>query len=60
MIYSKRLVRNLRVCPDCGSHQQLTAHERIEQLFDEAHVELLDVPVCGGHGIGSSIHTDGL
>ncbi|MGH3866682.1 MAG: acetyl-CoA carboxylase, carboxyltransferase subunit beta [Pseudonocardiaceae bacterium] len=45
MIYSKRLARNLRVCPDCGGHHRLTAYERIEQLFDESHVELLDVPV---------------
>jgi len=45
MIYSKRLARNLQVCADCGSHHRLTAHERIEQLFDESHVELLDMPV---------------
>lgn len=42
MIYCKRLVRNLKVCPNCGCHHRLTAHERIHQLFDEAHVELLD------------------
>src|SRR4051812_19763283 len=46
MIYSKRLARNLQVCPDCGNHHRLTAHERIEQLFDAAHVELLNMPVC--------------
>lgn len=45
MIYSKRLVRNLQVCPDCGSHHRMTAYGRIEQLFDETQVELLDVPV---------------
>jgi acetyl-CoA carboxylase carboxyl transferase beta subunit/acetyl-CoA carboxylase carboxyl transferase alpha subunit len=45
VIYRKRLARNLQVCPDCGNHHRLTAHERIEQLFDEARVELLDVAV---------------
>lgn len=45
VIYSKRLERNLQVCPDCGNHHRLTAYGRIEQLFDEAHAELLDVPV---------------
>lgn len=45
IIYSKRLARNLQVCPDCDYHHRLTAYERIAQLFDESHVELLDVPV---------------
>ena len=45
MIYRKRLARNLQVCPECGSHHRLTAYQRIEQLFDESHRELLDVPV---------------
>jgi acyl-CoA carboxylase subunit beta len=45
MIYDKRLARNLQVCPDCGGHHRMTAYERIEQLFDESHVGLLDVPV---------------
>ncbi|MGH3720759.1 MAG: acetyl-CoA carboxylase carboxyltransferase subunit alpha [Pseudonocardiaceae bacterium] len=45
MIYSKRLSRTLKVCPDCGDHHRLTAYERIEQLFDEYHVELLGAPV---------------
>ncbi|ONI90826.1 acetyl-CoA carboxylase carboxyltransferase subunit alpha [Actinosynnema sp. ALI-1.44] len=44
MIYGKRMSRDLRVCPDCGSHHRLTAPRRIELLFDEANLELLDVP----------------
>ena len=52
MIYSKRLARNLQVCPDCGGHHRLTAYERIEQLFDESHVELLDVPVRSSDVLG--------
>ena len=45
MIYRKRLSRNLQVCPDCGSHHRLTAHARIEQLFDNESVTLLDTAV---------------
>lgn len=52
MIYNKRLARHLQVCPDCGGHHRLTAYERIEQLFDESHVELLDVPVCSVDVLG--------
>lgn len=40
MIYAKRLARNLHVCPDCGEHHRLTAHQRLEQLLDEAPQEL--------------------
>jgi acyl-CoA carboxylase subunit beta len=52
VIYRKRLARNLQVCPDCGNHYRLTAPTRIEQLFDEAHVELLDVAVCSNDVLG--------
>ena len=33
--YSKELKNNLNVCPKCGFHLGLTAHERIEYLIDE-------------------------
>jgi acyl-CoA carboxylase subunit beta len=52
MIYGKRLARNLQVCPDCGDHHRLTAYERIEQLFDESGVELLEVPVRSSDVLG--------
>ncbi|MFC3386209.1 acetyl-CoA carboxylase carboxyltransferase subunit alpha [Couchioplanes azureus] len=45
MIYSKRLHRNLKVCPDCGSHHRLTALERLDQLLDPDSVERIDVAV---------------
>jgi len=45
MLYGKRLVRGLNVCPDCGRHELLTAAARIEQLFDPGTVEELDFPV---------------
>ena len=33
--YSKELKTNLNVCPKCGFHLGLTAHERIDHLIDE-------------------------
>ncbi len=44
MIYGKRLARSLRVCPECGHHHRLSAHDRVEQLFDPGTVEVLDLP----------------
>ncbi|MCP2167483.1 acetyl-CoA carboxylase carboxyltransferase subunit alpha [Goodfellowiella coeruleoviolacea] len=32
--YAKKLDRNLRVCPECGTYQRLTAQERLTQLTD--------------------------
>jgi acetyl-CoA carboxylase carboxyl transferase subunit beta len=45
VLYGKRLARNLRVCPDCGQHHQLSAAERVRQLFDPHSVEFLEFPV---------------
>ncbi|WP_188453425.1 acetyl-CoA carboxylase, carboxyltransferase subunit beta [Virgibacillus oceani] len=33
--YRKEMKKNTYVCPNCGFHHQLNAHERIESLFDE-------------------------
>jgi acetyl-CoA carboxylase carboxyl transferase subunit beta len=41
MIYGKRLIHNLRVCPECGAHHRISAHERIAQLLDDGTIELL-------------------
>src|SRR5438105_3296382 len=38
-VYQKRLVRNLRVCPECSYHFRLSARERLLQLLDEASVD---------------------
>ncbi|MFD2046306.1 acetyl-CoA carboxylase, carboxyltransferase subunit beta [Ornithinibacillus salinisoli] len=35
IFYRKELNKNLKVCPNCGHHHQLTAWERIDSLFDE-------------------------
>lgn len=45
IIYGKHWARNLHVCPECGNHQRLSAHERVDQLFDQDNVELLDLPI---------------
>ncbi|GAA4878765.1 acetyl-CoA carboxylase, carboxyltransferase subunit beta [Kitasatospora terrestris] len=42
LVYGKRWVRNLRVCPDCGRHGRLTAPQRLAQLLDPGTAEPLD------------------
>lgn len=39
---TKELVKNLKVCPNCGYHHQMTASERIESLVDEGTFEEFD------------------
>lgn len=34
LVYRKRFVRYLQVCPGCGWHRRLTARQRIDQLLD--------------------------
>jgi acetyl-CoA carboxylase carboxyl transferase subunit beta len=52
LLYAKRLSRSLGVCPDCGRHHRMTAHERVDSLFDPGSVELLDLPVRSGDPLG--------
>ncbi len=42
IIFNKKLAKNLKVCPDCGSHFRLTATERISLLVDEEKFEEYD------------------
>jgi acyl-CoA carboxylase subunit beta len=42
MIYRKRLVRELLVCPECGAHHRVAAHERVAQLLDGGSVEFVE------------------
>src|SRR6266567_5889344 len=44
-VYHKRLVRNLRVCPECSYHFRLSARERLLQLLDEASVDAVNTTV---------------
>jgi acetyl-CoA carboxylase carboxyl transferase subunit beta len=52
MIYRKRLVRNLKVCPECGRHGRLAADERLRQLLDGDGYEPLVFPVAEGDPLG--------
>jgi acetyl-CoA carboxylase carboxyl transferase subunit beta len=52
LIYDKRLRRGLRVCPDCGYHNRVDAHQRLDQLLDPGSVELLDLPVMDADPLG--------
>src|SRR5205823_455044 len=38
-VYAKRLVRNLKVCPECNHHFRLPAQERLTQLLDPGSFE---------------------
>lgn len=52
LIYDKRLARGLRVCPDCGYHNRVDAHQRLTQLLDPGSIELLDLPVREADPLG--------
>ncbi|MFI9272958.1 acetyl-CoA carboxylase carboxyltransferase subunit alpha [Kitasatospora sp. NPDC052896] len=51
LIYGKRFLRSLRVCPDCGWHSRLTARQRLALLLDPGsatpirHVEPMTDPL---------------
>ncbi len=45
IIYAKRFIRSLRVCPECGWHAPLTAVERLTTLLDPGSVALVDTVV---------------
>ena len=47
-VYSKRLQRTLKVCPDCGYHFRLGAAERLGQLLDAGSFQ--------DHSIGVESH----
>jgi acetyl-CoA carboxylase carboxyl transferase subunit beta len=42
VIYSKELDRSLKICPKCGYHFRIDAHERIRLLLDGDYEELFD------------------
>ncbi|GAA2146539.1 hypothetical protein GCM10009760_36440 [Kitasatospora kazusensis] len=51
LVYGKRFLRTLRVCPDCGWHARLTAGQRLRQLLDHksarpiGHIEPMHDPL---------------
>ena len=44
-LYKKELEEALQVCVHCSYHFRLGAYDRLEQLFDDAHCEELDVEI---------------
>jgi acetyl-CoA carboxylase carboxyl transferase subunit beta len=44
-LYKRELEENLQVCRHCNYHFRIGAYDRLEQIFDEAHCEELDVEV---------------
>ena len=41
IIYSKELLRNLRICPKCGYHFRISVDDRIGLMLDDGKVERL-------------------
>ena len=39
LLYAKRFIRMLKVCPECARHGRLTAPERLDQLLDPGSAE---------------------
>lgn len=44
LVYGKRFVRTLHVCPDCGTHARLTAQQRLDHLLDPGSAVTIDTP----------------
>ncbi|MFI1395482.1 acetyl-CoA carboxylase, carboxyltransferase subunit beta [Streptomyces sp. NPDC020681] len=44
LVYGKRYIRLLQVCPECGAHARLDAPSRIRQLFDGGTAQPVSVP----------------
>ena len=58
MVFDKELDENLKVCPKCGHHFQMSARERIHSLvdtctFEEMDADLVSVDVLGFTGTAS-------
>ncbi|MBM3611250.1 MAG: acetyl-CoA carboxylase carboxyltransferase subunit beta [Alphaproteobacteria bacterium] len=44
MLFHRDLGENLYVCHHCNHHLRISAQQRLEMLFDNAHFELIDLP----------------
>jgi acetyl-CoA carboxylase carboxyl transferase subunit beta len=44
MLYTKEFEANLSVCPECGHHERLRAHQRFAMLFDGGEFERIATP----------------
>lgn len=52
LVYGRKLVASLHVCPVCGRHNALTAPARIDQLLDHGTAVVLDLPVLTTDPLG--------
>lgn len=46
VVYARRWVRNLKVCPECGRAEALSAPERLDLLLDSGSAEMLNFTVA--------------
>ena len=44
MVFSNELEKNLRVCPHCGHHMQISALTRLEIIFDGGKIARTELP----------------
>jgi acetyl-CoA carboxylase carboxyl transferase subunit beta len=48
VVYHKDLVRNLKVCPNCGLHHRLNAEERLAFMLDDDSFQEADAGMASG------------
>jgi len=52
IMYTKELVKNLKVCMNCGHHHQMSAYERIDGLLDEGSFVEYDTTMMSENPLG--------
>ena len=52
MLFSKEFDKNLRVCPHCGHHMQVTAAFRLGFIFDDGKFIKIDLPKVPADPLG--------
>jgi acetyl-CoA carboxylase carboxyl transferase subunit beta len=60
IMYTKELVKNLRVCVNCDYHYSMTAFERIKSLLDEGTFKELDKEMISENPLGFPDYLDKL
>lgn len=60
IMYTKELVKNLRVCMSCDHHYSMTAYERIESLLDEGTFKEFDRDMISVNPLGFPDYLDKL
>ncbi|PLR77789.1 acetyl-CoA carboxylase carboxyl transferase subunit beta [Bacillus sp. V3-13] len=52
IMYTKELVKNLKVCTHCGHHHQMNSRERIESFLDEGSFQELNKEMVSNNPLG--------